>query len=274
MTPARLNAVFLTLLLAACQNPSPLPPPAAAPAESRSGQGIDLPSDARDVLLELQQSRLDFVARYYREPGSRWPPLSAGEAQRLSSLGLRIVAVWESHSRDPSHFTYAWGWADAMAAYQQAKAIGQPSGSAIYFAVDYNATPQSLWGIEAYFQGIAAGLMAAGGGSPTYAAGVYGSGVVCDALKRAGVARYSWLANSFAWEGSSSYPDWDIMQGERLPGLSFDQDSDEAREEYGGFQVAVSAPAASPDQALFAGAASPQPPSARQSPAAAVTASR
>lgn len=275
MTPARLNAVFLTLLVAACQHPGQPAPQVAAPAtDTRSGQGIDLPSDASDVLLELQQSRLEFVARYYREPGSRWPPLSAGEAQRLSSLGLNIVAVWESHSRDPSHFTYDWGYFDAMAAYQQAKAIGQPPASAIYFAVDYNAAPWSLWQIEAYFRGIAAGLSAAGGGNPDYAVGVYGSGAVCDAMKRAGLARYAWLSNSFAWEGSTSYPDWDIMQGERLPELSFNQDSDEARAEYGAFHVAAGTPAPSPDQPPLGAPASPPPPTAGQWPAAAVTASR
>jgi hypothetical protein len=265
--PARLAPVFAALILTACHGP-PSPPPSLAiglPPGIGSGQGIDLPIDASDVLMELQQSRMDFVARYYREPESRWPPLSASEAQRLSSLGLKIVAVWESHSRDPAHFSYSSGYYDAVTADRQARAIGQPAGSAIYFAVDFNARGQSLEGVDEYFRGIAAGLAAASGGGATYAVGVYGSGVVCDAIKRASLARYSWLSNSFAWEGSTSYDDWDIMQGAPSPELSFNQDSDEARADYGAFRIAGGAPTASADPAGLGNAASPQSPPVEQS---------
>jgi hypothetical protein len=266
---AKLAPVFTALILMACHGP-PSPPPSQAiglPPGIGSGQGIDLPIDASDVLIELQQSRVDFVARYYREAQSRWPPLSASEAQRLSSLGLKIVAVWESHSRDPAHFSYSTGYYDAVTADQQARAIGQPAGSAIYFAVDFNARGQSLKAVDEYFRGIAAGLAAAAasGGSATYAVGVYGSGVVCDAIKRASLARYSWLSNSFAWEGSTSYDDWDIMQGGPSPELSFNQDSDEARADYGAFRIAGGAPAASSVRAGLGDAVSPQFPPVGQS---------
>ena len=143
-----------------------------------------------------------------------------------------------SHSRDPAHFSYSSGYYDALTAYQQARAIGQPAGSAIYFAVDFNARGQLLENVGEYFRGIAAGLAAASGGNATYAVGVYGSGVVCDAIKRASLARYSWLSNSFTWEGSTTYDDWNIMQGAPSEGLSFNQDSDEARSDYGAFRIA------------------------------------
>src|ERR1700704_2919561 len=35
-------------------------------------RGIDMATDARDHLNELKHSRLDFIARYYRDPASRW----------------------------------------------------------------------------------------------------------------------------------------------------------------------------------------------------------
>jgi hypothetical protein len=261
LKPTKLAPVFTALILSACHSP-PSPPPQAiaVPPSVGSGQGIDLATDASDVLIELQQRPVEFVARYYREPQSRWPPLSAGEAQQLSSLGLKIVAVWESHSRDPAHFSYTSGYFDAMTAFDEARAIGQPAGSAIYFAVDFNARGQLLDDIDAYFRGIAAGLAMASGGSAAYAVGVYGSGIVCDAIKRAGLARYSWLSNSFAWEGSTSYDGWDIMQGAPSPNLSFNQDSDEAREEYGAFRIAGGATAASSDRADLGTPASPQSP--------------
>jgi hypothetical protein len=253
---AKLIPVLPALILAACHGrPGPAPTidpalaigpvPTIAPPRSigsaigstiGSTQGIDLPTDASDVLNELKDSPLAFVARYYRDPTSRWPALSAREAQLLSSLGLKIVAVWEPHFPDPAYFSYFSGYDDAITAYRQAKAVGQPAGSAIYFAVDFNA--QALAPIEQYFRGIAAGLAVASSGRAEYEIGVYGSGAVCDAVKRAGLAQYSWLSNSIAWAGSLGYDDWNIRQGGPLAELSFNHDSDEARDDYGGFRIA------------------------------------
>jgi hypothetical protein len=231
---AKLAPILPALILAACAAVPPPPPPAAIELP-KWGQGIDLATDSSDVLNEVKGSLVDFVARYYRDPGSRWPALSPSEAQRLSAAGVKIVAVWESHSRDPAYFSYSQGYHDAVTSYGEARVIGQPAGTAIYFAVDFNA----LWlqPIDEYFRGIAAGLAAANGGHADYAVGVYGSGLVCDALKRSGLARYCWLSNAFAWEGSTEYEDWNIRQGNPLPELSFNQDSDEARNDYGAFAV-------------------------------------
>ncbi len=242
MKIAKLAPIFPALLLTACYSPLPPEPLSlqviASPRSVVPGQGIDLATDASDVLNELESSRVAFVARYYRDPESRWPALSASEARRLSSLGLKIVAVWESHSRDPAHFSYASGFSDAITAYGEARAAGQPAGSAIYFAVDFNA----LWlePIDEYFRGVAAGFAAASGGNAAYAIGVYGSGAVCDGLKGSGLARYTWLSNSIAWVGSATYDGWNIRQGDRSPALSFNHDADEARSEYGAFQLDAS----------------------------------
>jgi Domain of unknown function (DUF1906) len=253
---AKLAPIFPGLIVAACQGlPSP-PQAIELPPRVGSGQGIDVPTDASDVLMELEGSGVEFVARYYREPDSRWPALSASEAQRLSSLGLKIVAVWESHSRDLAHFTYSSGYSDAVTAYGEAKAAGQPAGSAIYFAVDFNPPSYLLEPIAEYFRGVAAGFAAASGGKADYAAGVYGSGAVCAAMGEEGLAQYSWLSNSIAWEGSIGYDGWNIRQGGQSPMLSFSQDSDEARGEYGGFQVANSS--AAPYDGAARNAAPPQ----------------
>jgi Domain of unknown function (DUF1906) len=193
-------------------------------------------TDSSDVLGELKASRVDFVARYYRDPDSSWPPLSPREAQLLSAQGLKIVAVYEYHSADPEHFTYDGGYQDALTAYRQAQAVGQPAGSAIYFAADFNVQDDAVGTVIDYFRGVNAGLAAAESGAH-YAVGVYGSGVVCDAVKRAGLARYAWLSNSITWDASTDYEDWDIMQGAPLQGLSFDNDADQTRNDYGAFAV-------------------------------------
>jgi Domain of unknown function (DUF1906) len=257
LQPRSLAAIFSVLILAGCYGPSSPFTPGAAPGSSGWGDGIDMATDASGVLDQLKGSGVDFVARYYRDPDSMWPPLSPGEARRLSSEGLKIVAVYEYHSADPAHFTYDSGYSDAFLAYNQAKAVGQPPGSAIYFAADFNAQGDAVQSVIDYFRGINAGLATAGGGRAEYAVGVYGSGVVCDAVKRAGLARYSWLSNSITWDGATDYQDWDIMQGQALPGLSFEEDADQARSDYGAFEVAGAAPAFDP-----AGAAAPAAPQA------------
>ena len=234
---SRLGFVLPLLLLAACGTAPQRPPPIAPPVTG-AARGIDLPIDSRDVAQELKGSGLHFVARYYRSPLSRWPTLSPEEANSVSSNGMKLVAIWEYLSRKPEHFTYEKGFSDAITAYQQARGIGQPSGSAIYFAVDFNAQEPYISGaINQYFRGVRAALAAAGGGSPPYRVGVYGSGAVCAYLKRMQLAEYTWLSASTAWSGSREFGNWNIKQGLRSPMLTFDHDINEAQGDYGGFTV-------------------------------------
>jgi hypothetical protein len=237
-----LAASLLVLLLAACGAPPPPPPPFPPAARLPGINGVDLPTDASDVLGELKTSRLDFVARYYRDPTSRWPTLTAAEAQRLSALGLKIVAVWESHSGSAWYFSYASGYWDGISAYREGVAAGQPAGTAIYFAVDFNAGGAALYQVDQYFRGVNAAFAAASRGGPGYRIGVYGSGAVCDAVTRARLAQYSWLSNAHAWAGYDSYARWNIRQHGAFANLSFNHDSDEARGDYGAFRLANYAP--------------------------------
>ena len=235
----RLGAIFPALMLAGCYDPPrafPSQTP-ALPQNVRRGLGIDMPTDASDVLNELKDAQVEFVARYYRDPDSRWPALSPSEAQRLSSQGLKIVAVYEYHSPKPAHFSYEGGYSDALTANGEARGVAQPVGSAIYFAADFHAHYDDLASVVDYFRGINAGLTTAGGRTANYAVGVYGSGPVCDAVRGAGLARYSWLSNSITWDDGTNYGDWNIMQGASLPELSFDNDSDQASNDYGAFEV-------------------------------------
>ena len=200
-------------------------------------RGIDLAIDAGGKIAAISGANLDFVARYYRSPTSHFPSLSASEA-RLLSAGMKIVVVWEAASNHASYFSHLSGVNDSTSAYHHAQTIGQPAGSAIYFAVDYDASRTDIVGpIDEYFRGIAAGFAAAGGDTPDYKVGVYGSGAVCQALTQAGLADYTWLAMSTGWAGFRTFTAWNIKQGKALPNLAFDHDSDEATDYYGGFQV-------------------------------------
>jgi hypothetical protein len=260
----KLGPVFAALVLAACQSapPDPVAPP--PPPAASTIRGVDLAIDSSTLVNEIKHARLNFVARYYRDPASRWPALSPREIQSLSTLDTNIVTVWEYHSGKVQYFTYATGYYEALSAYRQAKSLGQPEGSAIYFAVDFNAREQDLYWVDQYFRGVRAGLSTAGNGRPEYKIGVYGSGAVCTLIKGEHLAEYSWLSGSTAWEGTSSYAAWNIKQaplGMRYPSLSFDHDVNEAREDYGGFRFAADGrpPMVTADVAPAPEAAAPQP---------------
>jgi hypothetical protein len=147
----------------------------------------------------------DFALRYYSHNAAK--NLSLGEARALSAAGLQIGVVWETSGTHPGFFTLAQGVADGSAAHRMAfDAIGQPSGSAIYFAVDYDASQADLDGpVSNYFTGVHAGLFAAGGGQQLYQVGVYGSGLCCATLRERGAAAFSWLSQSTGFAGSESY---------------------------------------------------------------------
>jgi hypothetical protein len=238
-------------LLAACSNQQvSLPvtdadPPAivagagSAPAPAGPSWGVDLASDTRPYLNQLEHGGIQFVARYYRDPSSRLPRLTPMEAQHLSALGLKIVAVWESYSDNPAYFSYARGYWDAAKAALEAVAAGQPTGTAIYFGVDFNAQGWRLAAIEQYFRGIDDGMAAVGRGQPPYKVGVYGSGEVCGLVKGSGLAEFAWLANSTLWAGDETYRYWNIRQGARFATMSFNHDADEGWGQFGAFQVAV-----------------------------------
>jgi Rv2525c-like, glycoside hydrolase-like domain len=247
------------LLLAACSNRAP--PIVAVAPQPRAGAawGIDLAHSTDPFLNELRHGRIQFVARYYRAPDSHFPRLTAAEAQRLSALGLKIVAIFEAHSANPAYFSYARGYWDAVTAAQEAVAAGQPAASAIYFGVDFNAQGWQLASVAQYFRGVDAGMAAAGGGRPPYEIGVYGSGAVCGIVKGSGLAHYAWLSNSTAWAGVKTYQNWNIRQGTRFATLSFDHDANEAWGDYGGFQVAVGSTPAPRAIAVARNAAPPMP---------------
>src|SRR5262249_13590557 len=60
-------------------------PVAQLPKNPPRSQGVDLATDSGRVAQYIKSNGLDFVARYYRTPGSRWPALTNNEARVLSS---------------------------------------------------------------------------------------------------------------------------------------------------------------------------------------------
>ena len=186
--------------------------PAATP-----GNGVSTTSDCTAKAVALVQAGTNLVGRYYFSVRSQAKTkLTFEEAQALSQHGLRLIAIYEDVADDIDYFTSSQGQTQGYEAYSYAKnTMHQPAGSAIYFAVDFDATNTEIsGGVNDYFAGIEQGFAQASGGSPVYDIGVYGSGLCCQWLTTHRPAvKYTFLAASPGWAGFAGYKDWSIKQG-------------------------------------------------------------
>jgi hypothetical protein len=128
-----------------------------------------------------------FVCRYMVASGSK--RLTKLEAETISEAGLSIISVYET-TADRSRGGAENGREDGQLARQAALSVGQTKGSAIYFAVDYDAGAADFAMIEAY-------LRAAGKEIPEFALGVYGSYAVVEEMNRRNACSKFW--QTYAW---------------------------------------------------------------------------
>ncbi|MFC0252494.1 DUF1906 domain-containing protein [Massilia consociata] len=156
----------------------------------------------------LRQQGYDFVMRYYSHNAAK--NLTPEEARALAAAGLRLGAVWESAGTHTGFFSGAQGRSDGTAALSLARAVGQPAGSAIYFAVDFDPSQADIDGpVADYFAGVAAALGSA------YRIGVYGSGLCCGSLLDRAQADCCWLSQSTGFAGSKAFAQarrYDLIQ--------------------------------------------------------------
>ncbi|WP_276358449.1 DUF1906 domain-containing protein [Cohnella caldifontis] len=130
-----------------------------------------------------------FAARYLVPASYAWKRLTSEEAQAISEAGMKVVSVYETTANRPAGGASS-GQADGAAAFREARTVGQPPGSAIYFAVDYDAGPEDYDEIEAYLRGAASQL-------PDFEVGVYGSYAVVEEMAKRGACRHFW--QTYAW---------------------------------------------------------------------------
>jgi len=195
-------------------------------------KGIDCAFSLTAYASRLPDLGLGFACRYYG--GSAAKDLTPGEAKALSDNGLQIVTVWESTGDNPDTFDDAHGKMHAQAALVQAWQVGQPDGSTIYFAVDFDATEEQVTnGVLPYFEAVRAVLQ-----PPKFNVGVYGSGAVLNAVRA--LVEHGWLAQSRGWRGTAGFEGHHIQQGSTtqivLKGMSVDTD-ESLVDDFGGWKV-------------------------------------
>src|SRR5215467_11813108 len=191
---------------------------ALAPGNSALGQPknpagiaiIDTPNNAAKVAAKLSAQNVKVVVRFFArkaQPGLREKVMASDsnmidgvrEPTILIRNGLSIVSLYQYRNNLPEKFlkgledtgsAKAEIAADAKAALEQAKLVGQPEGSAIYFGVDFDVNRASLDSVLEYFR-----FMNQTVGS-RYAIGVYGNGFVNRILRQEKLVSYNWISAS------------------------------------------------------------------------------
>ncbi|MDP4107597.1 MAG: DUF1906 domain-containing protein [Bacillota bacterium] len=164
--------------------------------------GVDCVTSIHQEIAEgFKAAGIEYVARYL---GDNWKSISKQEADVILDNGLKIVSIWETNPTNARYFTMNKGFADGHDAASFAQAIGQPEGSAIYFAVDYDMQPSDMKDILNYFLAVRRSI------GNKYKVGVYGSYAVLEILHRSHAADFYW--QTAAWSGGNIAEFIDILQ--------------------------------------------------------------
>lgn len=196
---------------------------------------IDTNDNVSAHLADLKSRGVTAIGRYYSS--SSWKRITKQEAANITNAGMDIFVVFED-SGDPT-LTADTGIHHAQIAATQAKGIGQPKGSTIYFALEHLPSgykKKHVKAIKEYIGGVKDVL------NEKYRVGVYSDGVVCDALLSSGLCDHAWLSASSSFEGTKDFYEsdrWSLAQDSHVDqnwnGLSVDLN--EAKNNFGAFKV-------------------------------------
>ena len=165
-------------------------------------QVVDTPTDITTQADCFAGADIQVVFRYYASEMSS-KVIGLKEAQAISEAGMGVAVVFEGDNT-LSYFTEDNGYADGESAYNYANdVIGQPFGSAIYFAVDLDVTDNEIESnIMNYFNGVNSAIGVLSGLDPNYKVGAYGCGAAVNILQNALRCEFKWLSAHTSWNGT------------------------------------------------------------------------
>lgn len=198
-------------------------------------QIIDLDFDVTPHLARLKSAGVTTIGRYYDRPYGTGigefcyhhpsKTLTKAELAAIEDAGMSVYVVFQHCGAQCVNFDLAnketaeKGRKDAEGAVRLAQELGQPAGTPIYFAIDFDPTPgrdnplpaARIWpSIEAYFDQVNEVLA-----KTHWQVGVYGAGITCQRLKASGKANYFWLSSSLGHLGTPDFfnsGQWHVFQ--------------------------------------------------------------
>lgn len=143
-----------------------------------------------------------FVLRYLAGSTS-WKNMNLEEVNRLKAEGFMIGSIFQE-GKDGTKAGYQGGLTAGYKALERAKDIGQPSGSAIFFAVDYDAPVSDYNSIEQFLKGVSVAF------ASYYKVGIYGKFDVIEEMARRKACSYFW--QTLAWSKGKLSKSADLYQ--------------------------------------------------------------
>jgi hypothetical protein len=174
-------------------------------------EAVDLSTPVSESFLDnMRAIGIKTIIRYYDHEDETLPGKTLRRAERDLILrnGFKTAVVFQHHNDQLASFTGLRGSQDAERSFALAKENSQPRGSTIYFGVD--GPWRELSNVVDYFTEVYARLARTG-----YRVGVYGSGLVCNALLTSGLAETCWLAAPTRWPEYHAYyqtRNWGLAQ--------------------------------------------------------------
>ncbi|MEC3842084.1 glycoside hydrolase domain-containing protein [Bacillus amyloliquefaciens] len=168
-----------------------------------------------DTAQTLRENGYKIVGRYLTgnvrtSSGLTSKALTSKELSTIFDAGLSVFPIYQDGGYESSYFVKDQGTRDAYSAASAARRLGFPSGTTIYFAVDFDAYDYEVTDkIIPYFQEIKSAFMKmqAFSTAPKYEIGVYGPRNICIRTSEAGLTKYSFTANmSTGFSGNLGYP--------------------------------------------------------------------
>ena len=155
----------------------------------------------------LRQNGVSFVGRYLT-PSGYSKGITTEEILTLRGFGLAILLCWELGAEAMKGGAVR-GVQDGAQARQVAEALGVPSGTAIYFAADYNVPTSDLIYCSQYMQAAQTAL-------GKYKAGIYGGEKVVEFVTTRNKTEHAWqcvawtnrfldvaTVRQYAWQGAA-----------------------------------------------------------------------
>lgn len=168
---------------------------------------IDCPFKlAQPMINRLKHEKIEAVGRYLN-PDDPDKILGAAEALKIRKARLKLFSIWQTGGGKHSYFTEKQGRKDAQSAAYLATEAGQPSGTPIFFKVDYDALPADHAAITRYFSSIKNMIQG-------YAVGVFGSYAVIELLASTRQADFFYQTSA-----------WSAGKLSQKAHIYFDQDS-------------------------------------------------
>ncbi len=163
---------------------------------------LDAPA-AEPFLDFLKENAVDTVIRYYAST-RRAKTMTKKEAKFLSAAGFNLVPVYQDRHRDlKKDFGSENGRRSAEHALKFADHIGQPDGSALFFAVDLDIGARKTKQIDSWIAPFFEAINAAIGGR--FRIGAYGGGAVLKRLLDKELIDLAWLSMRAGHHGTEDF---------------------------------------------------------------------